>query len=115
MRILQVCPYDWTTPGGVQRHVAGLSRALADLNHQVRIVPPRPRAVRAQYVTRGHVARVEPLRGEVVAIGSVFARVSKRSMPRPNIGPDHIQRVGTRRPSALDLMKAKFLARRVTA
>jgi phosphatidylinositol alpha-mannosyltransferase len=40
MRILQVCPYSWTSPGGVQRHIAGLSRALAERNHQVRIVAP---------------------------------------------------------------------------
>lgn len=40
MRVLQVCPYDWNRAGGVQRHVAGLSRALVGLHHQVRIVAP---------------------------------------------------------------------------
>lgn len=39
MRIALVCPYDWSRPGGVQAHVAGLAGHLAT-RHQVRVVAP---------------------------------------------------------------------------
>ena len=42
MRVLQVCPYDLGRPGGVQRHVRDLSRALAAAGHRVTIAAPGP-------------------------------------------------------------------------
>jgi phosphatidylinositol alpha-mannosyltransferase len=40
MRIALVCPYSWTLPGGVTRHVEDLSRALIARGHEVRILAP---------------------------------------------------------------------------
>lgn len=40
MRILQVCPYAWDSPGGVQVHVGQLSRYLEQQGHDVRILAP---------------------------------------------------------------------------
>lgn len=40
MRLLQVCPYDLTRPGGVQRHVLDLSAALAEAGHSVTVIAP---------------------------------------------------------------------------
>ena len=40
MKVLQVCPYDFARPGGVQRHVRDLSRALKTAGHEVSIVAP---------------------------------------------------------------------------
>jgi phosphatidylinositol alpha-mannosyltransferase len=40
VKILQVCPYDVSRPGGVQRHVVDLSNALARAGHEVAIVAP---------------------------------------------------------------------------
>lgn len=40
MRIVQVCPYDLQRPGGVQRHVLDLSRALVRAGHEVTILAP---------------------------------------------------------------------------
>lgn len=40
MRIAQVSPYSWSRPGGVRRHVTGLSRALLDRGHDVEIIAP---------------------------------------------------------------------------
>ena len=40
MRILQVCPYDWHTPGGVQTHVRELSVALRARGHEVIVAAP---------------------------------------------------------------------------
>lgn len=39
MRIALVCPYDWSRPGGVQAHVAGLAGHLAT-RHQIRVIAP---------------------------------------------------------------------------
>ena len=42
MKVLQVCPYDFARPGGVQRHVRDLSRALSAAGHAVTIAAPGP-------------------------------------------------------------------------
>lgn len=40
MKIAQVCPYSWDSPGGVQAHVRGLSHALRRRGHQVHVLAP---------------------------------------------------------------------------
>ena len=40
MKVLLVCPYSWSTPGGVGAHVANLSRALRVHGHEVRVLAP---------------------------------------------------------------------------
>ncbi len=40
MRIAQVCPYSWDSPGGVQAHVRGLTRALIRRGHEVHVIAP---------------------------------------------------------------------------
>ena len=40
MRIVQVCPYAWDSPGGVQAHVRGLARELTRRGHTVQILAP---------------------------------------------------------------------------
>ncbi len=42
MRIAQVCPYDWTRPGGVQSHVAHLATHLST-RHEVLVLAPHRR------------------------------------------------------------------------
>src|SRR3990172_9579800 len=42
MKILEVCPYDFARPGGVQLHIRDLSRALAALGHEVTVLAPGP-------------------------------------------------------------------------
>lgn len=41
MRIAQICPYDIDRPGGVQKHIRDLSKALQELGHELVIVAPR--------------------------------------------------------------------------
>jgi phosphatidylinositol alpha-mannosyltransferase len=45
MRIALVSPYDWLTPGGVNRHVEQLAAHLVELGHYVRIIAPASGAV----------------------------------------------------------------------
>ncbi len=40
MRIVQVCPYAWDSPGGVQSHVRGLAREMTRRGHTVQILAP---------------------------------------------------------------------------
>ena len=40
MRVVLVCPYSWTRPGGVQNHVAGLARALRGLGAEAEVLAP---------------------------------------------------------------------------
>jgi phosphatidylinositol alpha-mannosyltransferase len=69
LRIVQVSPYSWDVPGGVQMHVRELSSHLRELGHEVRILAPgRRTGHRADVVI---VGRAVPVRGN----GSV-ARIS---------------------------------------
>lgn len=40
MRIVQVCPYSWDAPGGVQSHVRQLSHHLTQRGHEVLVLAP---------------------------------------------------------------------------
>jgi len=42
VKIVQICPYDMTRPGGVQRHVRDLAAWCARQGHETRIVAPPP-------------------------------------------------------------------------
>lgn len=43
MRVLQVCPYDWHRPGGVQTHVRSLAEVLIARGHACEILAPGDR------------------------------------------------------------------------
>ena len=68
MRIAQVSPYDFSYSGGVQRHIASLSRELHSRGHEVSILAP--------------CTRNEP----AVDIGDVDLRSFGRSVPIPTAG-----------------------------
>ncbi len=40
MKIAQVCPYDFSRPGGVKSHIMSLSKYLAKVGHDVKIIAP---------------------------------------------------------------------------
>lgn len=40
MKIAQVCPYDFSRPGGIKNHIIGLSEALRKEGHDVHIITP---------------------------------------------------------------------------
>jgi phosphatidylinositol alpha-mannosyltransferase len=47
MRVALVSPYSWTYPGGVTRHIEALAAALISSGHDVRVLAPFDRDVRA--------------------------------------------------------------------
>ena len=69
LRIVQVCPYSWDVPGGVQVHVRELSAHLRQRGHDVRILAPGRR--RGRRDDAWIVGRAVPVRSN----GSV-ARIS---------------------------------------
>lgn len=48
MKIAQVCPYDFSRPGGVKNHIESLSKYLKRLGHEVKIIAPAPDVKRAE-------------------------------------------------------------------
>ena len=48
MRVALVCPYEWTTPGGVQTHVAGLAAELRRRGWAVDVLAPADGPVEAE-------------------------------------------------------------------
>ncbi|WP_217914717.1 glycosyltransferase family 4 protein [Miltoncostaea marina] len=77
MRIALVCPYSWTSPGGVQSHVRGLARALTDAGLAVRVVAPADGPVEPGLVRA--VGRTVPVRdnGSVVPVALAPAAVRR--------------------------------------
>ena len=68
MRILQVCPYDWDAPGGVQIHVRQLAAELRAHGHRTTILAPGSRpSEEAGVRIVGRPVRV-PYRGTVAPI-----------------------------------------------
>lgn len=68
MRIAQVSPYDFAHSGGVQRHIASLSRELQARGHEVSVLAP--------------CTRDEP----AVDVGDADLRTFGRSVPVPTAG-----------------------------
>jgi len=80
VRIVQVCPYAWDAPGGVQVHVRQLSDRLRDRGHDVVILAPSLRPVREVGVRIvGRALRIH-YQGTVAPIGFTpgsFVRVGR--------------------------------------
>ncbi|HEX6315983.1 MAG TPA: glycosyltransferase family 4 protein [Gemmatimonadaceae bacterium] len=90
LRIVQVSPYSWDVPGGVQVHVRELASHLRALGHEVHILAPgRPRE-HDDGVTI--VGRAIPVRGNGsvarIAFGPQVARAAAQALKR--IQPDII-------------------------
>jgi phosphatidylinositol alpha-mannosyltransferase len=87
LRIVQVSPYSWDVPGGVQVHVRELSSHLRELGHEVCVLAPGRRpGIRDDAII---VGRAVPVRGNgSVArisfgpqVGSVVARALREFRP----------------------------------
>lgn len=76
MKIAIVSPYSWTTPGGVNAHIAGLAEALRHRGHEVRILAPADSKVPPGIVRLGRTLPV-PYNGSVARL-AFGPRVSGR-------------------------------------
>lgn len=72
LRIVQVSPYSWDVPGGVQVHVRELSAHLRELGHKVKVLAPGRRL--------GH-------RGDVLIVGRAVPVRGNGSVARISFGP----------------------------
>ena len=67
MKVALVSPYSWTTPGGVNTHIASLAKQLRARGHEVRILAPADDTVDAGVVSLGGTIGV-PFNGAVARI-----------------------------------------------
>jgi phosphatidylinositol alpha-mannosyltransferase len=67
MKILLVCPYSWTTPGGVGAHVANLARALRERGHEARVLAPADGPVEPGVISVGRSFPV-PYNGSIARL-----------------------------------------------
>ncbi len=78
MKIGLVAPYDWTVPGGIQRHILALDRAFRRAGHQVTMIAPCS--------TNGE--RAEPLPPNLIPIsGTVLPLPTSGSQVRVVLSP----------------------------
>lgn len=72
LRVVQVSPYSWDVPGGVQVHIRDLSSHLRELGHEVKVLAPGRRL--------GH-------RNDVLIVGRAVAVRGNGSVARISFGP----------------------------
>jgi phosphatidyl-myo-inositol alpha-mannosyltransferase len=67
MKVALVSPYSWTTPGGVNTHIASLAKQLRARGHEVRILAPADGPVDAGVVSLGGTIGI-PFNGSVARL-----------------------------------------------
>jgi phosphatidylinositol alpha-mannosyltransferase len=80
MRILQVSPYSWDVPGGVQVHVDQLATHLRSRGHEVHVLAPARSQIRREGVTV--VGKAIPFRGNGSVARICFSPQSARIVKR---------------------------------
>ncbi len=69
MRVGLVCPYDWSTPGGVQAHIRDLAEHLQQFGHEVSVLAPAdPDADLPEYLVPAGRSLGLPYNGSVARI-----------------------------------------------
>jgi phosphatidyl-myo-inositol alpha-mannosyltransferase len=67
VKVLLVCPYSWSTPGGVGAHVGHLARALRGRGHEVRVLTPAEGDVEPGVVSVGRSIPI-PYNGSIARL-----------------------------------------------
>ncbi|ODT03904.1 MAG: hypothetical protein ABS52_07405 [Gemmatimonadetes bacterium SCN 70-22] len=78
MRIIQVSPYSWDAPGGVQIHIRQLTRHLQERGHEVLVLAPGD--------VPGH-------RGDTLIVGGTFTVWSNGSLAKISLAPRTLARL----------------------
>lgn len=82
MRIAQVCPYDYSYPGGVVTHISQLRHHLTRLGHEVTVIAP---------CTKGRKTFLDE---EIVTMGRPLPIPSSGSIARVALSPSLLGRMG---------------------
>ncbi|MFP5068281.1 glycosyltransferase family 4 protein [Pseudonocardia nantongensis] len=111
MRVGLVCPYSLEVPGGVQRHVLDLARALRERGHDVEVLAPAGTSGAAvpEFVTPAGRARRVPYNGSVarVAFGPLTYHRARRWLLRHDFDVLHLHEPTTFSVSVLALLAAR--------
>ncbi len=108
MKIALVTPYSWTTPGGVNVHIASLARHLRLRGHEVRILAPADGDVDAGIIPLGRTLAV-PYNGSVarLAFGPRVAGRIRIALRRSKPDVVHVHEPFAPSASLLATMSAK--------
>jgi len=78
MRIIQVSPYSWDAPGGVQIHIRQLTRHLQERGHEVLVLAP---------------GDVPGRHGDALIVGGTFTIRANGSVARISLAPRTLARL----------------------
>ncbi|HWH43617.1 MAG TPA: lysylphosphatidylglycerol synthase domain-containing protein [Thermoleophilaceae bacterium] len=94
MRVGLVCPYSYTYPGGVGRHVEGLARELIRQGHEVRLLAPYdPDDRHARITHRGAGPECRPVPDHFVSLGRTVGIPANGAVSNLAITPSVAARV----------------------
>lgn len=94
MRIGLVCPYSWTYPGGVARHVEALAEQFLATGHEVRVLAPYdpddPFAARSH---GGAKPQSRPIPDYLTSLGRTLGIPANSSVPNLAVTPSAVVRL----------------------
>lgn len=94
MRIALLCPYSWTYPGGVTRHIEALASELMLAGHDVKVLAPfDPDDALSRHLHRG--ARPEPRQppGHLVSLGRTLGIEANGAVSNLSLFPEALSRM----------------------
>jgi phosphatidylinositol alpha-mannosyltransferase len=94
VRIALLCPYSWTYPGGVTRHIEALAGELIVCGHDVRVLAPfDPDDALSRHLHRG--ARPEPRQAPeyLVSLGRTVGIEANGAVSNLSLFPDAVTRL----------------------
>jgi phosphatidyl-myo-inositol alpha-mannosyltransferase len=93
MRVALVCPYSWTLPGGVTRHIDALARELCAQGHDVRVLSPVDPDDRLAATIHGRRPQNGPLPDYVVPLGRTIALPANGAVSNLSLSPSAVNRL----------------------
>jgi len=93
MRVALVCPYSWTLPGGVTRHVDALARELDAQGHDVRVLSAVDPPDRLAATIHGRRPEPGPLPDYVVPLGRTIALPANGAVSNLSFSPGAVARL----------------------
>lgn len=91
MRIALLCPYSWTYPGGVTRHIEALAGELLSHGHDVRVLAPfDPDDARSRRLHRGAAPEPRQPPGYLISLGRTVGLPANGAVSNLSLFPEAV-------------------------